>query len=82
MSKPYIITCKTSFTPKELRQKLGLKRTGFANVIGASVRAIESWEQGTRTPTKMVRNFMIVLWNHPELVDIIQERLAEFKAGE
>lgn len=41
-------------TIKEMRIKLGLSQSKFADYIGISVRTIQTWEQGSRKPPKYV----------------------------
>jgi len=50
------------------RQKLGLSQTGFAEILGISVRTLHHWEQGTRTPSGAARVLLKVAERHPEVV--------------
>lgn len=50
------------------RQKLGLSQTGFAKLLGISVRTLHHWEQGTRTPSGAARVLLRVAAVNPELV--------------
>ena len=50
------------------RQKLGLSQTGFAEILGISVRTLHHWEQGTRTPSGAARVLLKVAERHPKLV--------------
>lgn len=36
--------------PKVIREKLHLSQLEFANLLGASVRTLQDWEQGRRSP--------------------------------
>jgi putative transcriptional regulator len=50
------------------RQKLGLSQTGFAGILGISVRTLHHWEQGTRAPSGAARVLLKVAERHPEVV--------------
>lgn len=41
-------------TIKELRDKMGLSQSKFADYIGIPVRTLQTWEQGSRTPPEYV----------------------------
>lgn len=43
---------------REIRQHLQVSQAIFAQILGASVKTIASWEQGTRTPTFMARRLL------------------------
>lgn len=45
-------------TVKELREKLGLSQSQFANIFGIPVTTVQSWEQGKRRPASYVFNMM------------------------
>lgn len=36
--------------PRDVRDQLGLTQKELANRLGVSVRAVQSWEQGWRSP--------------------------------
>lgn len=50
------------------RQKLGLSQSGFAELLGISVRTLHHWEQGTRTPSGAARVLLKVAERHPGIV--------------
>jgi DNA-binding transcriptional regulator YiaG len=50
------------------RQKLGLSQSGFAELLGISVRTLHHWEQGTRKPSGAARVLLKVAEKHPEIV--------------
>jgi putative transcriptional regulator len=50
------------------RHKLGLSQSGFARLLGISVRTLHHWEQGTRTPTGAARVLLRVAALHPQAV--------------
>lgn len=50
------------------RQRLGLSQTGFAEMLGISVRTLHHWEQGTRVPSGAARVLLRVAERHPDVV--------------
>jgi DNA-binding transcriptional regulator YiaG len=50
------------------RQKLGLSQSGFARLLGISVRTLHHWEQGRRTPSGAARVLLRIAARHPEAV--------------
>ena len=46
---------------REIRQKLHLTRSQFANRYGFNIRTLEKWEQGTREPDGAVRAYLVVI---------------------
>ena len=45
-----------------MRQRQGLSQSALAEVFGVSVKTVQSWEQGTRSPSPVARRlFQIVL---------------------
>lgn len=50
------------------RQKLGLSQTGFAQLLGISVRTLHHWEQGRRTPTGAARVLLKLAALNPQAV--------------
>lgn len=50
------------------RQKLGLSQTGFAQLLGISVRTLHHWEQGSRTPTGAARILLKLAAENPQAV--------------
>jgi DNA-binding transcriptional regulator YiaG len=52
----------------ELRQRFKLSQAVFAQVLGVSPAAEQSWEQGTNPPSGPVRRLLEVIELRPELV--------------
>ena len=50
------------------RRKLGLSQSGFAQLLGISIRTLHHWEQGTRTPSGAARVLLRVAAQHPKAV--------------
>lgn len=45
-------------TIKEMRDALGVSQNKFADIVGISVRNIQTWEQGVRKPPNYVLNLI------------------------
>lgn len=52
----------------QIRSKSGLSQEQFANLIGVSVRTLQDWEQGRRSPSGAARTLLLVADKHPEAV--------------
>jgi len=53
---------------KKIRSKLHISQTRFAFYFGVSVRTVQEWEQGRRTPSGPTRNFLRVIEMEPQAV--------------
>ncbi len=52
----------------EARNTTGLSQNLFADLMGVSVRTLQDWEQGRRTPSKAARTLLKVAKKHPEVL--------------
>lgn len=52
---------------QEIRRKLHLSQTAFSVLMGVSVRTIQDWEQGRRTPKGPAKSLLRVAEQHPEV---------------
>ena len=52
----------------EIREKLGLSQSRFATLLGVSVRTLQDWEQGRRTPSGAARTLLLVAEKNPKAV--------------
>lgn len=52
----------------EARQKTGYSQTAFAELLGISVRTLQSWEQGKRQPTGAAATLLKIAKQHPEVL--------------
>lgn len=66
-------TRNRSGNPKMIREALQQTQTGFAELLGVSVRTLQNWEQGRRDPQGPAKRLLNVASRHPvELLDSIQ----------
>lgn len=55
----------------EIRNKVGLSQSEFANLLGVSVRTLQEWEQGRRTPSGPARTLLAIAHQNPKaLLDV------------
>ena len=54
-----------------IREKTGLSRSRFAELLGVSVRTLQEWEQGRRKPSGAARTLLLITEKNPRaLVDV------------
>jgi DNA-binding transcriptional regulator YiaG len=53
---------------RRVREKTGLSQTQFANMICVSVRTLQNWEQGRRSPNGPAAALLRVVSDAPHLV--------------
>ncbi len=56
----------------EARASVGLSQQEFAQLLGASARTLQDWEQGRREPTGAPRTPLKVAVKHPKLLRELQ----------
>ena len=49
-----------------IRDRTGLSQARFAQLLGVSVRTLQDWEQGRRSPSGAARTLLIVASKHPK----------------
>ena len=52
---------------QDIRKKLQLSQSSFASLMGVSVRTIQDWEQGRRSPKGPAKSLLRVAEQHPEV---------------
>jgi len=50
-----------------IRKKLELSQASFASLMGVSIRTIQDWEQGRRSPKGPAKSLLRVAEQHPEI---------------
>lgn len=55
------------------RQRIGLSQSEFAKLLGVSLRTLQEWEQGRRTPSGAARSLITIAIKKP---DLLKELLA------
>ena len=53
--------------PSVIRAKLHLSQTSFAGLLGVSVRTLQDWEQGRRSPQGPAIALLRIAEQHPEV---------------
>lgn len=58
---------------KQIRERYELSQSEFAALLGVSVKTLQNWEQGRRTPQGAARVLLQVADKHPDAVwDVVQ----------
>ena len=50
------------------RNAVGLSQARFAALLGVSVRTLQEWEQGRRSPSGAAKTMLCVAEKHPEVL--------------
>jgi len=53
--------------PKTIREQLAISQSAFAALMGVSVRTIQDWEQGRRTPSGPAKSLLRIAEQHPNV---------------
>jgi len=56
----------------EIREETGLSQARFAQLLGVSVRTLQDWEQGRRSPSGAARTLLIIAAKNPRALRIHQ----------
>ena len=63
---------------KRIRDRYELSQTEFAALLGISVKTLQNWEQGRRSPHGAARVLLQVAAKHPEAVwDIVEPAIQQ-----
>ncbi|WP_028884486.1 helix-turn-helix domain-containing protein [Taylorella asinigenitalis] len=54
-----------------IRKKVGLSQSQFANQIGVSTSTLKSWEQGQRNPSGCALKLLNLIEKRPEIIDYL-----------
>ena len=61
---------------KQIRASYGLSQSEFAALLGVSIKTLQNWEQGRRSPLGAARVLLHVADKHPDAVwDVVQPEL-------
>lgn len=52
---------------QEIRAQLQLSQSAFAGLMGVSLRTVQDWEQGRRTPSGAARTLLRIAQQRPEV---------------
>ncbi len=58
---------------RTLRTGLGFSQPYFSKILNVSPKTVQSWEQGTRTPSQASAR-LLQLIEHPHLLDTLRQR--------
>ncbi len=59
---------------KQIRTRYELSQSEFATLMGVSVRTLQNWEQGRRSPHGPARVLLSVAEKHPDVLwEVVQE---------
>ena len=63
---------------KRIREQYQLSQSEFAALLGISVKTLQNWEQGRRSPHGSARILLQVAARHPEAVwDVVQPAVSK-----
>lgn len=51
-----------------IREGTGLSQSSFAVLLGVSVRTLQDWEQGRRSPSGAARTLLLIAKNDPKVL--------------
>ena len=54
--------------PRQIRARMGLSQEDFAHLLGISVRTLQNWEQGRRSPTGPAMKLLQIAARHPKIL--------------
>ena len=57
---------------EKARERVGLSQAEFARLLGVSIRTLQDWEQGRRTPSGPARTLLTIAYKNPKaLLEIV-----------
>ncbi len=64
----YRVTIPPTIDVKKIRSRLNMTQSKFAETFGFSIKSVQFWEQGRRTPEASARAFLKLIGRAPEFV--------------
>jgi len=58
-------TLSEPLSSRQIRERLKLSQSAFASMMGVSVRTVQDWEQGRRTPKGPARSLLRIAEQNP-----------------
>jgi len=52
----------------QIREGTGLSQARFAQLLGVSVRTLQEWEQGRRSPSGAARTLLLIAARNPKIL--------------
>ena len=52
----------------QLREQLNCSQAVFAHLLNVSVKTLQAWEQGSRTPSDVALKLLTIAKHHPEVL--------------
>ncbi len=66
---------------KSIRERYQLSQSEFATLLGISVKTLQNWEQGRRTPRGAARILLQIAAKHPDaLWDVVQPSIHQIQS--
>lgn len=59
---------------RDVRSRIGMSQALFAKYLGVSLRTLQGWEQGVRSPSPPTARLIQVIGANPELVPLSSSR--------
>ena len=53
--------------PKVIREKLSISQSTFAALMGVSIRTVQDWEQGRRSPSGPAKSLLRIAEQYPNV---------------
>ena len=52
----------------QIRESIGLSQQHFARLLGVSIRTLQEWEQGRRSPSGAARTLLLLAGRNPKIL--------------
>ena len=66
----------TALDVKQIREQYALSQSEFAALLGVSIKTLQNWERGRRTPHGAARVLLQVAAKHPQAVwDVVEPEI-------